>query len=285
MVSCILTLFVIASVFAITQCLQHGSRLSHFTSFLVFLPQQCVRGLCCGCEHHRGTCNSLSRDWKTGLGLPQPLEMGHVHVWDLLCPDLQADIISLSFGIFFPFLYLAGIVFWRWFSLSLLPGREVVCKLITAPFSPLCWRSPAVGEGKGWLTLPAGTPMAWVASPGGEVSSAGRKGCGESGTESQDTVLEQLPKQTITYLFTQCPPMFPALSSSPVLESVLLCAEISPSKGCQKENQPNKGVGALSHDTMMPVQPQREQRWNKWLEDRGTPPRSASRKQPENHMS
>lgn len=58
-----------------------------------------------------------------------------------------------------------------------------------------------MGEGKGWLTLPAGTPSSWVGSPGGEVFSAERKGREESGTESQDTVLEQLPKQTITHIF------------------------------------------------------------------------------------
>lgn len=58
--------------------------------------------------------------------------------------------------------------------------------------------APVLGEGKGWLKLSAGTPRSWVPSPGAEVSTAEKKGCEESGTERQDTVLEQLPKKTIT---------------------------------------------------------------------------------------
>ena len=144
--------------------LHHGSRLSHFTSFLVFLPQQCVRGLCCGCEHHRGTRNSLSGVWKIATGnrpceclgsvLPRPAGRDHLtEIWKLV----------------FPFLYLAGIVFWRCFSLSLLSGREISLQInrycsILAPVLEICsGRRERMVNTPCWLTQVLGS-LTWSRS-------------------------------------------------------------------------------------------------------------------------
>lgn len=113
--------------------LHHGSRLSHFTSFLVFLPQQYVWGLCCGCEYHRGTCNSLSGVGKIATGNRPCACLG----------PAGRDHLTELWKLVFPFLYLAGIVFQRWFSLSLLSGRKISLQInrycsILAPVLEIC---------------------------------------------------------------------------------------------------------------------------------------------------
>lgn len=87
----------------------------------------------------------------------------------------------------FLFLHLAGTVFWRWSSLSLLAGRKVVCKLrvtysvLTPVLEITC--AAVVGDRKEWLTLPNSTSRCQVASPGVEVSTTGKKGREERGTD------------------------------------------------------------------------------------------------------
>lgn len=126
--SALLTLFVIASRFSIPHSLHHGSSLSCFTSFLIFLPQQCVRGLCCGCKQGRGMCTFRRLENKPrtptvtgnrlcvclGPALPRPASSNHLaELWKLVFPtslpgwDCLQEVV-LSFPV---------------------AGRKVVCKL------------------------------------------------------------------------------------------------------------------------------------------------------------
>lgn len=126
--SALLTLFVIASRFSIPHSLHHGSSLSCFTSFLIFLPQQCVRGLCCGCKQGRGMCTFRGLENKPrtptvtsnrlcvclGPALPRPASSNHLaELWKLVFPpslpgwDCLQEVV-LSFPV---------------------AGRKVVCKL------------------------------------------------------------------------------------------------------------------------------------------------------------
>lgn len=179
--SALLTLFVIASLFSISQGLHRGGRLSHFISFLVFLPQQRARGLRCGCKHGGGTCTHFretekwaSRShshWKQALcvclepAVPRPASRDHL-----------ADLRKLGFLS----LYLAKTIFWRWSSLFLLAGRKIACKFrgTCSGVTPVLAVTGAtvVRDRKGWLTLPDSTSRCRVASPGAEVSTTGKKG-------------------------------------------------------------------------------------------------------------
>lgn len=184
--SALLTLFVIASRFSIPHSLHHGSRLSCFTSFLIFLPQQCVRGLCCGCKQGRGMCTfrrlenkprtpTVTSNWLCvclGPALPRPASSNHLaELWKLVFPPslpgwdcLQEVVIS------FP-----------------VAGRKVVCSTFTAVREVT--HAPMVGRWEGWLTLPDSTSKCWVASPGVEVSTMGKKGHEERRTSwCQDAV-------------------------------------------------------------------------------------------------
>lgn len=126
--SALLILFVIASLFPVSHSVPHGSRLSHFTSFLVFLLQQCARGLCCGCKHGSGMCNFQ----ETGKQASCSTVTGNrlcTSLGPALLRPTGRDCFTELWKLGFPFLHRAGTVFWRWFSLSLQAGRKVICKL------------------------------------------------------------------------------------------------------------------------------------------------------------
>lgn len=159
----------------------------------------------------------------------------------------------------FPFLHLAGTIFWRWFSLSLQAGRKVICKLRVTCH---CGRRQ-----EGWLMLPDRIPRSWVASPGAEVFTVGKKGQEERGNWVAGCSIGAAAQQVIAPLsfsvlhhFSCIPPLLRQHHCS--------CAGISQSRSCWKGNQPQNKCWDARPWWLMAVHQQRESRWSGWLEDR-----------------